>query len=66
MPALTLTLVELATILALAILLALLPGADIAKLGLAVAYRKAGVSPAYAEAVQSGDDVDEDSSEETA
>jgi len=60
MPTLTLTLVQLAAILAIAIALALLPGADLAKLALAIAYRRAGVSPAYAEAVQSGDDVDEE------
>ncbi|MDF9748379.1 hypothetical protein [Natrinema salsiterrestre] len=58
MAELTLTLVQLALITGAAITLALLPGADLAKLGLAVLYRKAGISPAYAESVQEGDDVD--------
>ncbi|WP_226043497.1 hypothetical protein [Natrinema sp. DC36] len=58
MPQLTLTLAELATITGAAIALALLPGADLAKLALAIIYRKAGISPAYAESVQDGDDVD--------
>ncbi|WP_049986842.1 hypothetical protein [Halobellus rufus] len=57
MPTVTLTFVELGTIVAIAISLALLPGADLQKLALAIAHRKAGVSPAYAEAVQEGDDV---------
>ena len=57
MPQLTLTLAELATITGAAITLALLPGADLAKLALAVLYRKAGISPAYAESVQDGVDV---------
>lgn len=54
----TISLVELGLLLSGAIALAMLPGADLAKLALAVLYRKAGVSPAYAEAVQQGDDVD--------
>ena len=60
MPAVTLTLVQFGAIVAIAITLALLPGADLATLGLALAYRRTGVSPAYAEAVQDGDDVDPD------
>lgn len=58
MTEITLTLVELTSILGAAVALALLPGADLAKLALAVLYRRAGVSPAYAKAVQEGDDVD--------
>lgn len=58
MSQITLTLVELATLTTAAIALALLPGADLAKLALAVLYRRADVSPAYAEAVQEGEDVD--------
>lgn len=58
MAELTLTLVQLGLITGGAIALALLPGADLAKLALAVLYRKASISPAYAESVQEGDDVD--------
>ena len=58
MTEITLTLVQLTTIIGAAISLALLPGADLAKLALAVLYRKAGISPAYAESVQDGEDVD--------
>jgi len=54
MATITLTYWELGGLLALA----LLPGADLAKLALALAYRKAGLSPAYADAVQEGEDVD--------
>lgn len=58
MPELTLTLTELTLITGGAISLALLPGADLAKLALAILYRRAGISPAYADSVQEGDDVD--------
>ncbi|WP_226041581.1 hypothetical protein [Natrinema sp. DC36] len=58
MPELTLTLTQLGLVTGAAITLALLPGADLAKLGLAVLYRRVGISPAYAESVQAGEDVD--------
>jgi len=58
MTEITLTLAQLTTIIGAAISLALLPGADLSKLALAVLYRKAGISPAYAESVQDGEDVD--------
>jgi hypothetical protein len=54
----TLGLTELVMLIGASVALGLLPGADLAKLALAVLYRKAGVSPAYAEAVQEGEDVD--------
>lgn len=60
MPTVTLTLVQLTSIVAAAIALALLPGADLAKLALAILYSKAGMSPAYADAVQEGEDVSPD------
>lgn len=60
MPTVTLTHVEFAAVVAASIALALLPGADLAKLALAVLYRKFGVSPAYADAVQEGEDVSPD------
>lgn len=62
MPTIELTPIQLALVTGAAITLALLPGADLAKLGLAVLYRRAGVSPAYAEAVQEGEDVDAEDS----
>jgi len=58
MTEITLTLAELTAVTGAAISLALLPGADLAKLALAILYRKAGISPAYAESVQDGEDVD--------
>ena len=58
MTEITFTLVQLTMIIGVAISLALLPGADLAKLALAVLYQKAGISPAYAESVQDGEDVD--------
>jgi len=65
MPTVELTLVQLATIVGASIGLALLPGADLAKLFLAVLYRRFGVSPAYADAVQEGEDVDPEDTEDT-
>jgi hypothetical protein len=62
MPTIELTFAQLGLVTGAAITLALLPGADLAKLALAVLYRRAGVSPAYAEAVQEGEDVDVDDS----
>lgn len=55
MTEITLTLTQLGMLVAIAITLALLPGADLAKLGLALLYRKTGMNPAYAEAVQEGE-----------
>lgn len=63
MPTVELTIVQLATIVGAAITLALLPGADLSKLGLALLYRRFDVSPAYAEAVQQGDGVDPEDAE---
>lgn len=60
MTTITLTLAELAAVIGLSITLALLPGADLAKLGLALLYRRFDMNPAQAEAVQDGEDVDLD------